>query len=577
MKSGTSSGIAVFFAAFSSPVFSVAQGQDEALNVRISAPEEARTLVGDPTAEVLIDLEWLKGQIADPEQAVEYLRQEMEAADKESEKDIRARTIARLVVVNRPRKVRLSVEDALHRALQHNYSIEVESYNPAIRQSAITEAEAAFDAALFSSLTKQIQDRPTGSQLQASNVDLFNWQTGVRKLLPSGMLVESAYTVRRTSTNLQFQFLNPSWNSTMTFSFRQPLLRGFGLDYNRSAIRVNKNNKAISDLAFHVQVRETLRGVESAYWQLVQARRDVVITARLLEEFVSLYEILRKRIILDALPVQVQASQAQLASTRADFIRVVENVHIAEYRLIQLLNDPELNLADDIEIVPEGLPMIAPVVVDRIGEIQTAIERRPEIKEAELALANSRIAVGQAKNQALPRLDVSFSYDVNGLGTTWDNSFDQLSRHDYVDYTIGVELEVPIGNRSARARQKQANLTELQARVRLKDAIENVILQVNVTVRELATNYALVNPRYESVQAGVAQINSIKQRAERNDFAQTNAELNAHNNLASSRRALLAAMVNYHIGIVNLEAAKGTLLRYYNVALPSDEDSTPRP
>jgi hypothetical protein len=48
--------------------------------------------------------------------------------------------------------------------------------------------------------------------------------------------------------------------------------------------------------------------------------------------------------------------------------------------------------------------------------------------------------------------------------------------------------------------------------------------------------------------------------------------LNARQSLAGARRAMLGAMVEYNISIVDLERAKGSLLQYHNVAIPSDQD-----
>ena len=83
-----------------------------------------------------------------------------------------------------------------------------------------------------------------------------------------------------SKTSLSFQQLNPEYFSNITLEMRQPLLRGFGIDYNQAFIVIAKNDRRISHLAFKRQIRDTLLQVEELYWRLVQARRDVVITAR---------------------------------------------------------------------------------------------------------------------------------------------------------------------------------------------------------------------------------------------------------------------------------------------------------
>src|SRR6185295_16834846 len=48
--------------------------------------------------------------------------------------------------------------------------------------------------------------------------------------------------------------------------------------------------------------------------------------------------------------------------------------------------------------------------------IQIALENRPEIRQARLALQNAEIDTQFTKNQLLPVLDINASYAQNGLG-----------------------------------------------------------------------------------------------------------------------------------------------------------------
>jgi outer membrane protein TolC len=54
-------------------------------------------------------------------------------------------------------------------------------------------------------------------------------------------------------------------------------LRGFGTLVNRSGIVVARNSRAQTAEAFEILVVDTLRQVESSYWNLVAARRAVQV------------------------------------------------------------------------------------------------------------------------------------------------------------------------------------------------------------------------------------------------------------------------------------------------------------
>ncbi len=485
------------------------------------------------------------------------------------------RLINRIDSISRPEKVYLTLEDTIERTLTNSYTIRVSSYNPAIEQTRVIEAEGAFDAAYFMNLTNNKVDQPTANALQGSRIEQFDLQTGIRKLLPSGMQLQTFYSLSRSSNNFQFQGLNPQWFSRFIVDMRQPLLRGFGLDANRSQIRLSKLGRRVATQQYRRQIRDTIRNVEEAYWRLVQARRALVVSARLLESFEQIYNKLDARREFDVYTIQLADTRARLEASKADFIQLTANVQNAEDRLIALINDPELNLANDLEIVPVSVPNYLPIAVDRLDEVNTALDSRSELIEAKLAITSANIRTGVAKNQALPQLDVTFRYTVDGLGPSSHDSFSQLTKNDFTEYFIGIDFEIPIGNRARRAALKREKLQQAQAIAALKQTFEQVILETNVAVRNLVAQADQIEPSLISADAREDQVESIIERAEKQDFLTLNNELNTRQSLAAARNDLLSAMIDYGIGIIELERAKGTLLRYNNVELAFDDSDDP--
>jgi hypothetical protein len=222
------------------------------------------------------------------------------------------RVLQRLEEIRRPVQMILTLDEAIRNSLEHNYDIEVASFDPAIQTTRVVEAQSAFDAVFFTDMVKNNIDRPSGSQLTATDLDLFQSSYGVRKTLPTGMTASAAYQLNRTKSTLQFQGVNPEYTSNFVLEMRQPMMRGFGLDYNRSLIMIARNDRRISQNAFERKVRDTLRLVDEYYWRLVEARRDIVITARLLAEYEAIYEYLEARQQFDITPVQLAATLANL-------------------------------------------------------------------------------------------------------------------------------------------------------------------------------------------------------------------------------------------------------------------------
>ncbi len=465
-------------------------------------------------------------------------------------RSFQVRLLELLRAVDRPRRIEVSRQGVLHRTLANSYAIRLQSYAPAIEQT---------------------QNVPVASALQGSNVEALLMESGLRQLLPGGMQVQTSLNLERQSNDFQFQTVNPVYESQFAVEFRQALLRGFGLDYSRTQILVAKNDKRISDQEFARQVQTTLLNVETAYWRLYQARRILGVQARMLATFELLYRKLEQRKEFDAIPVQINETRAQLESAKADFIRICNEIRNAEDNLIALVNDPALNLADDVEIVPTDVPLLDPIILDRLAEAQAALDHRQEIEQAKLRIQSSRILVGAAKNQVMPKLDLLFRYAVDGLGLSAHNAFSEVTKNDYHEYFVGVEFEIPVGNRARRAAERRAQLQQGQAIAALKSAFEQVLLDVNVRVREVITQQNLIHPNLQSADASEARLDSIRVRAETADYLQISNELSAIRALAVTRNDLLRSVVEYNIAMVELERSKGTLLDYYNVVIPVHE------
>lgn len=556
--------------------------------------------------------ETLRLYLPDPTEAAESYRQRLRSyRDNELRvefENIIQRTMRMLTEYQRPLAVRLSLHDAIRRALLHSYAIRVEAYNPAIQATRVVQAEARFDATFFfnfqqnntdhpnvpsnnaglASLLSQLSNGGTGStgtsgllgslltasqpQATGTEVKTSTFQGGFSKLLATGAQVRTGYEADRQKTSAAATTFNPVYTDDVFFEITQPFLRNFGLDVTKSEIRLRKLDQDMAQQRYLLQVQQTIQQVEQAYWNLVQARRTLPITAELVAQTEQVLRYFEIRLPFDVQPVQLNDTRAQLATRQAQLIAALNQIRDSEAQLKALINDPSLPIPDEAAVIPTDIPVIDAVVLNRLVEIKTAVDNRPDIAQAKYAIQSARTSVTVANNQRLPRLDATFRYTSNGLGSNPDAAFEQLTTNDFVDYLVGVQFEWPIGNRAAEAAYRQARLQESQTIASLKQIIEQVILNVDLAFNNLDTLYRQMLPSATAVVAQVEDLKAIEQRADRRDPTFLNLELTTQQGLFSSRQSLLQTWVQYSIGIVNLELAKGTLLAYDNVRLEPRRD-----
>lgn len=571
----------------SQPLRHVAQIEPEARGIGQSASQPARrSLMTMPAVASQPALTEILEQIPDPGDAAAVYDQRHQALVRESREERVPRNF-RLVCdyaldllsqISRPQTKRIGLAECVQRALENNYSIRIASYTPAISQTGIVEAEAAFDSVFFLDASWDKQDPSVPNRLVVAKSDTRSLQGGIRQLLPTGMQAQVSLATRRSFQDALMKGVaagtpttpNPVWTTDLVASFSQPLLRGFGLDFNRAQINIAKANHQIAREQFLREVRETLFNVESAYWRLAQARRQAAILAATVAQNKITYDNMYDRRFHDATEVEIQNARSRWQGRYVSFLESVRNIRDAEDTLKNLLNDPSLLLSNDVEIIPSETPAITPMALDQFAEVRTALDMRNEIAEAKFNIERARIQTAVAKNQTLPQLDLSFSYDVNGLEASADSSFDNLTTNRYRSWSLAAQFSYPLGNRGPRAAHRRARLEEAQAVVALQRATDLVVQEVNEAVRTLAVRFAQIPPSFEASRASERNLRALQARTQRIDPSYLETELNAVERLANDRQALLQVIVEYNIAIVAVERTKGTLTQYNNVVVVDD-------
>jgi outer membrane protein TolC len=484
----------------------------------------------------------------------------------------------------------LSLQDAIARAARNSLAIKVESYNPAIRESLIVQAEAAFDAVVFANSTFQNLDDPSltpGASL--ANGQQWVNQIGIRKLLPSGgtASISTGFTYRGLPGDLGGNAFPPlpgqpsisrvirddlsvnNYQADINLQFSQPLLRGFGTELNQANIYLAQRDQRISLATFRRQVITQIANVEEAYWNLVLARTTVDIEERLVKASQQTFDLVWSRRQIDATKASINQALAALESRKADLMLTQRDFRQASDRLKTLLNDPELNVQDNILINPTDRPIGEPILYSTADCIETALRQRTEMQEARLQVEKSDILVRVAKNDLLPKLDLVTNIQTNGLDSSFDQAFSSTVHTSSVDFSAGIKLEFPLGNRAAEAELVQRKLERQQGITQIVSIAQQVVGDVKSQLRELLSQYTVIQKRdQQRIAAGLAfegilDIEDIRARTP--EFMQT--KLDSQQNLATAEIQLTQALVSYNIAVMKLEQAKGTLLEFNRVSL----------
>ncbi len=113
----------------------------------------------------------------------------------------------------------------------------------------------------------------TGAPTVAQNTGTYNFSYAQGFQWGTNMSV--GFTNSRITTNNVFNTYSPQISPAFQFRLTQHLLQGFGFLPNTRLIRLTKNNREISDVAFRLQIITTVDQIENMYWDLVFAYENV--------------------------------------------------------------------------------------------------------------------------------------------------------------------------------------------------------------------------------------------------------------------------------------------------------------
>jgi outer membrane protein len=339
----------------------------------------------------------------------------------------------------------------------------------------------------------------------------------------------------RSSSTSAFNLFDPAVQSTIGVSFSQQLLQGVGRDVTRRNILIAENNRKIADLAFAQQAITTVTNTITAYWELVYARANVKVQQQAVTVSQKLYNDNKKQLEIGTMaPLDVTRAESELATDTQNMI-VAQTVQLQDELVLKnfISKDPTASNLIDVEIVPTDKPdapqsiQLAPFA----DAVKEAFVNRPDVQEQILNVKNGEIDVKATKNALLPLATLTGSYTSTGLAgnslatataaaagqqvvdangnpvTVLDSnnvpipvfvpattttvtgvnkqglsdSLSQVFHNRFPSYTVGVNLTLPLRNRSAQADSVHAQLTQRQLEAQMQQIKNSAVLDVRNT------------------------------------------------------------------------------------------------
>lgn len=477
--------------------------------------------------------------------------------------------------------VKLTLEQAITRALASNPQVRAMSFEPEISKEQITKAAAEFDYTAFGNINYTKDDKPNnsltdsllGTRSEGGIVKSYLYQAGIKQKGITGSEWSAAWALTRSWDNWTTRALSTRYEPMLVFQIKQPLLRNAWAKLNLAGLDISKLNYRIAMVAFRQKTEDITTEVISVYWALLQVRREMQIQRWLLDKTQETLEKVQARKEIDATAVQIKQAEASLKTRQAVLIEAEKRIIDVQDILVLLLGDPQLNVLSKSQIVPATEPQMKALNFEPLDTLQIAMQNNPTIQQGRIKIEVAQINIDIAKNQKLPSLNVIASAELQGFARDAGEAQDGIFNDDYTSYGIGLALEYPLGNRLRKAELRRRQLERAQAVSELQNISDQVATQVKERIRKIDTTYQQAQAQTAAVNAAKIQLQAIEDTEPIRSQLTPEfllVKLQAQETLANAQREQIKAVADFNTTLATLAQATGTVLQLHEIqtALP---------
>jgi outer membrane protein len=445
-----------------------------------------------------------------------------------------------------------------------------------------------------------------------SPIPVANQNTGTANFsylqgFKTGTNVSVGFNNTHTTTDNPTATYSPSISSGLQARLTQHLLQGFGFAPNTRFIRIAKNNREITDIAFRLQIITTVDQIENIYWDLLFAYENVRVQNESLTFAQKTLSDTQKQVQIGTLaPIEVVRAQSTVATDQQAITVAQTNLQLQQLlmknALSRTLVDPRLA---DAEVIPTStmqLPAVEAVVPTQ-DLVNDALSHRAELAEARINLTNNEISNKAVRNALLPTLDLYAYYGGAGIGgnvalppctgtstafdtcfnpanaappfrnggpVSYTNALGQLVDSTAPDKGVGLSLTIPLRNRVAQATQIRSELEYRQSQMRLQQLENQVRIEVRNAQFAVTQNRASVASAQAAVDLGHQSLDA-EQKKYALGASTTTLVLQNQSALAQAESTLVSAMAAYEKAQVELDRATGLLLDHSGIQVADAE------
>ncbi len=357
-----------------------------------------------------------------------------------------------------------------------------------------------------------------------------------------------------------------NYSAEAGLTLRQHLLKDFWINAARETLLIRRKELGMSQQALRFQIMKTVLAVEVSYYDVIAARELIKVREKAVELKQQLVKETRRRVQVGELPpLDSEQAETQLQNALTALIGAREASVTQQNCLKRLLTD-DFKEWVDYDLQPAEVLLALPAEVNRSESFQRAMENRPDLLEARLAIERSAVVVKFQYNQLFPNLDLVGHY--GGLGVNADSGLavNQAFSFSNPDYFYGVVLSFPLDNATERGKYHASQAAKQIAELQLKKAEQEVLVQIADYVNRVQSRLSQVSSTRQARSFAEAAL-AAEQKKFQNGLTTSFFVLQAQEILTAAQTAELQALTEYNRTLAQLAFAEGSTLERHHLEL----------
>lgn len=360
-----------------------------------------------------------------------------------------------------------------------------------------------------------------------------------------------------------------NYSHTVYAAISQPLWRGFGEKYARSAQARARIARSAAELELQQSGLDAVRQVVAAYWELAYAWRDLEIRQASLALAQEQLRNTQARISAGAVAPTEALAVEQIIASREESILNAE-LGITE-RALNLRGLSGLDTGPGDVLLWASAPVdITPREFDINALLAEAQAQSPALAALQARQRDLTLLVDLAEDEADPALDLDVLLGPTGSGDSPGTAFEELAKLDQITFRAGLTFRHQFGRRTARGRLQAARERLLQLQVDVNAFEERLTRELILAVRQA-----------ETAQQRIALGDRVIALAEQNIRAEqarfelgraTNFDvLQRQDELEQAQLSRARAVIDYLQAVTAIDALTGGLLDRYGIQIEPAE------